>query len=122
MSHDNCSANFTGALAAAVAHFTGVGDCRSQRPLGLPPPGAGHNLLDQVLTSARPAWPARRKLVISDSHEGIKAAISKVLHGTWQRLSSSLHAQRAGAIWLPGRRVVAAFIGTASGSGLLASS
>jgi putative transposase len=25
------------------------------------------------------------KLVISDAHEGIKAAIAKVLHATWQR-------------------------------------
>ena len=53
------------------------------------------------------------KLVISDAHEGIKAAASKVLCATWQRcrvhfLRSALaHAGRSG------RRVVAAFIATA---------
>jgi putative transposase len=53
------------------------------------------------------------KLVISDAHEGLKAAISKVLHATWQRCR--VHAMRnllahAGR---QGRGVVAAFIGTA---------
>ncbi len=53
------------------------------------------------------------KLVISDAHEGIKAAAAKVLCATWQRcrvhfLRSALaHAGRSG------RRVVAAFIATA---------
>jgi transposase-like protein len=53
------------------------------------------------------------KLVVSDAHEGLKAAISKVLHATWQRCR--VHAMRnllahAGR---QGRGVVAAFIGTA---------
>jgi putative transposase len=53
------------------------------------------------------------KLVISDAHDGLKAAISKVLHATWQRCR--VHAMRnllahAGR---QGRGVVAAFIGTA---------
>ena len=53
------------------------------------------------------------KLVISDAHEGLKAAITKVLHATWQRCR--VHATRnllahAGR---QGRGVVAAFIGTA---------
>jgi transposase-like protein len=53
------------------------------------------------------------KLVISDAHEGIKAAAAKVLCATWQRcrvhfLRSALaHAGKSG------RRVVAAFIATA---------
>lgn len=37
------------------------------------------------------------KLVVSDANEGIKAAVSKVLSATWQRLPGPLHAQRAGA-------------------------
>jgi transposase-like protein len=53
------------------------------------------------------------KLVVSDAHEGLKAAISRVLHATWQRCQ--VHAMRnllahAGR---QGRGVVAAFIGTA---------
>jgi transposase-like protein len=53
------------------------------------------------------------KLAISDAHEGIKAAVAKVLCATWQRcrvhfLRSALaHAGKSG------RRVVAAFIATA---------
>jgi len=53
------------------------------------------------------------KLVISDAHEGIKAAVAKVLHATWQRCrvhfmrNALAHASRQG------RRVAAAFIATA---------
>src|SRR6516164_5139415 len=36
------------------------------------------------------------KLVVSDAHEGIKAAVSKVFSATWQRCRA-LHAQRAGS-------------------------
>jgi putative transposase len=35
------------------------------------------------------------KLVISDTHEGIKAAVAKVLNATWRRCRVPLHAQRA---------------------------
>ena len=53
------------------------------------------------------------KLVISDAHEGLKAAVTKVLRATWQRcrvhfarnaLAHAAHAQR---------RIVSAWIGTA---------
>ena len=37
------------------------------------------------------------KLVISDSHEGIKAAVAKVLQGHLAALPGALHAQRPGA-------------------------
>ena len=53
------------------------------------------------------------KLVISDSHEGIKAAVSRVLNATWQRCrvhfmrNALAHASRQG------RRVASAFIATA---------
>ena len=52
--------------------------------------------MDIGASEAEPFWTAflrklaRRglrgvKLVVSDAHEGIKAAVSKVLHATWQR-------------------------------------
>ena len=47
------------------------------------------------------------KLVISDAHEGLKAAVAKVLHATWQRCRVHFHAQRAGPCrqeQRPGRR------------------
>jgi transposase-like protein len=53
------------------------------------------------------------KLVISDSHEGIKAAVAKMLLATWQRCrvhfmrNALAHASRQG------RRVASAFIATA---------
>lgn len=37
------------------------------------------------------------KLVVSDAHEGLKAAVTKVLSATWQRCPGSFHAQCAGA-------------------------
>ena len=53
------------------------------------------------------------KLVISDANEGIKAAISKVLHATWQRCRVHFMRNVLAHAGRQGRRVVAAFIGTA---------
>ena len=53
------------------------------------------------------------KLVISDAHLGIKAAVSKVMNATWQRCrvhfmrNALAHATRSG------KRMISAFIGTA---------
>jgi putative transposase len=53
------------------------------------------------------------KLVVSDAHEGLKAAVAKVLRATWQRCrvhfarSALAHAGKAQ------RRIVSAWIGTA---------
>jgi putative transposase len=52
------------------------------------------------------------KLVISDAHEGIKAAIAKVLHATWQRCRVHFMRNVLAYAGRQGRRVVAAFIGT----------
>jgi len=53
------------------------------------------------------------KLVISDGHEGIKAAVSKVLRATWQRCRVHFMRNVLAHAGRQGRRVVAAFIGTA---------
>jgi len=53
------------------------------------------------------------KLVISDAHEGIKAAIAKVLHACWQRCRVHFMRNALAHAGRQGRRVVAAFIGTA---------
>jgi len=53
------------------------------------------------------------KLVTSDAHVGIKAAVAKIMHATWQRCrvhfmrNALAHANKSG------KRVVSAFIGTA---------
>ena len=53
------------------------------------------------------------KLVISDAHEGIKAAIGKVLHASWQRCRVHFMRNVLAHAGRQGRRVVAAFTGTA---------
>lgn len=53
------------------------------------------------------------KLVISDAHEGIKAAISKVLCATWQRCRVHFMRNVLAHAGKSGRRVVSAFIATA---------
>ena len=53
------------------------------------------------------------KLVISDAHEGIKAAVSKVLSATWQRCRVHFMRNVLAHAGKSGRRVVSAFIATA---------
>lgn len=53
------------------------------------------------------------KLVISDAHEGIKAAVSKVMHATWQRCRVHFMRNVMAHAGKSGRRVVSAFIATA---------
>ena len=53
------------------------------------------------------------KLVISDAHEGLKAAVWKVLHASWQRCRVHFMRNVLAYAGKQGRRVVAAFIGTA---------
>jgi len=53
------------------------------------------------------------KLVISDAHEGLKAAVAKVLHASWQRCRVHFMRNVLAYAGKQGRRVVAAFIGTA---------
>jgi len=53
------------------------------------------------------------KLVVSDAHEGIKAAVSKVLTATWQRCRVHFMRNALAHAGRSGRRVVSAFIATA---------
>lgn len=53
------------------------------------------------------------KLVISDAHEGIKAAAAKVLPASWQRCRVHFARNVLAHAGRSGRRVVAAFIATA---------
>ena len=75
-------------------------------------------------SEAQPFWSAflrklaRRglrgvKLVISDAHEGIKAAVSKLLCASWQRCRVHFMRNILAHAGKNGRRVVSAFIGTA---------
>jgi putative transposase len=53
------------------------------------------------------------KLVISDAHEGLKAAIEKVLHATWQRCRVHFMRNMLAHAGRQGRGVASAFIATA---------
>ena len=53
------------------------------------------------------------KLVISDAHEGLKAAVAKVLNASWQRCRVHFMRNVLAHAGRQGRRVVAAFIATA---------
>jgi transposase-like protein len=53
------------------------------------------------------------KLVISDAHEGIKAAVSKIFNATWQRCRVHFMRNVLAHAGKSGRRVVSAFIATA---------
>src|ERR1700688_709400 len=53
------------------------------------------------------------KLVVSDAHEGIKAAVSKVLTASWQRCRVHFMRNALAHAGKSGRRVVSAFIATA---------
>src|SRR6476620_464295 len=53
------------------------------------------------------------KLVVSDAHEGLKAAVTKVLCATWQRCRVHFMRNVLAHAGKSGRRVVSAFIATA---------
>jgi len=53
------------------------------------------------------------KLVVSDAHEGLKAAVAKVLQSTWRRCRVHFMRNALAHAGKSGRRVVSAFIATA---------
>src|SRR5437660_7699024 len=53
------------------------------------------------------------KLVVSDAHEGLKAAIARVLNASWQRCRVHFMRNALAHAGKQGRRVVSAFIATA---------
>jgi len=53
------------------------------------------------------------KLCVSDAHEGIKAAVARVLNATWQRCRVHFMRNALAHAGKSGRRVVSAFIATA---------
>ena len=52
------------------------------------------------------------KLVVSDAHEGLKAAISRVLNATWQRCRVHFMRNLLAHAGRNGRKLAAAFVGT----------
>ena len=109
-------------VAQRRAHRLGRGDRRGRRQRRWPARGAGH--WRSAPPRPRPSgpsscasWPgaacAASSWSISDAHEGLKAAIAKVLHASWQRCRVHFMRNVLAHAGKQGRRVVAAFIGTA---------
>lgn len=101
-------------VSVAVIIAVGVNSDGRREVLGM---DIGHS-------EAEPFWTAflrkltRRglrgvKLVISDGHEGIKAAVSKLLCATWQRCRVHFIRNALAHAGKSGRRVASAFIATA---------
>jgi len=101
-------------VSVAVIIATGVDSDGRREALGI----------DIETSDAAPIWTAflrkltRRglrgvKLVVSDAHEGIKAAVSKVLCASWQRCRVHFMRNVLAHAGKSGRRVVSAFIATA---------
>jgi putative transposase len=101
-------------VSAAVIVAVGVNSDGRREVLGM----------DIGPSEAEPFWTAflrkltRRglrgvKLVISDAHEGIKAAVSKLLCASWQRCRVHFMRNALAHAGKSGRRVVSAFIATA---------
>ena len=68
-------------------------------------------VLDGVPAKPQPSWPARVKLVISDSHEGIKAAVPRCSKPPGS-VAGALHANALAHAGKTQRRMVSAAIGT----------
>ena len=96
----------------------------SSRSASTPTAGAKFWAWRSALREAEPIWTeflrklTRRglrgvKLVISDAHEGIKAAVTKVLCATWQRCRVHFMRNVLAHAGKSGRRVASAFIATA---------
>jgi putative transposase len=101
-------------VSVAVIVAVGVNDDGRREVLGM----------DIGPSEAEPFWTAflrklaRRglrgvKLVVSDAHEGLKAAIAKILSATWQRCRVHFMRNVLAHAGKSGRRVVSAFIATA---------
>jgi putative transposase len=101
-------------VSAAIIVAVGVNSDGRREVLGM----------EVAPSEAEPFWTtflrqlARRglrgvKLVVSDAHEGIKAAVAKVLHASWERCRVHFMRNVLAHAGRHGRRVVSAFIGTA---------
>src|SRR6266851_3110766 len=106
---------------ARPPHRLGRGDRRGRRQHRRAARGARHDrrpqrgraILGRVLRSLARRGLRGAKLVISDAHEGLKAAITKVLGATWQRCRVHFMRNALAYAGKTQRRIVSAWIGTA---------
>jgi len=101
-------------VSVAVIIATGVNAGGRREVLGMAiGPSEAETFWTEFLRSLARRGLRGVKLVISDAHEGLKAAVAKVLHATWQRCRVHFLRNVLAHAGKHGRRVVAAFIATA---------
>ncbi|NEU11222.1 IS256 family transposase [Methylobacterium sp. BTF04] len=101
-------------VSVAVFVAVGVNNDGRREVLGLDiGPSEAEAFWTDFLRKLARRGPRGVKLVISDSHEGIKAAVSQVLIATWQRCRVHVMRNALAHAGRSGRRVVSAFIATA---------
>ncbi len=101
-------------ISVAVTVAVGVNSAGRREILGLAiGPSEAETFWTEFLRSLARRGLRGVKLVISDSHEGIKAAVSRVFSATWQRCRVHFARNALAHAGKSGRRVVSAFIATA---------
>ena len=105
-------------VSTAIAVAVGVNGDGRREVLGLDIcPSEAETFWDEFLRKLARRGLRGVKLVISDAHEGLKAAIAKVLGASWQRCRVHFMRNALAHANKNGRRVVSAFIATAFAQG-----
>jgi len=101
-------------VSAAVIVAVGVNSDGRREVLGMDiGPSEAETFWTEFLRKLRRRGLRGVKLVISDAHEGLKAAVAKVMHASWQRCRVHFLRNALAHAGKSGRRVVSAFIATA---------
>jgi putative transposase len=101
-------------ISAAVIVAVGVNGDGRREVLGMDiGPSEAETFWTDFLRKLRRRGLRGVKLVVSDAHEGIKAAVAKVMHASWQRCRVHFLRNALAHAGKSGRRVVSAFIATA---------
>jgi putative transposase len=101
-------------VSAAVVVAVGVNGDGRREVLGMDiGPSEAETFWLEFLRKLRRRGLRGVKLVISDAHEGLKGAVAKVMHASWQRCRVHFLRNALAHAGKSGRRVVSAFIATA---------
>jgi transposase-like protein len=101
-------------VSAAVIVAVGVNSDGRREVLGMDiGPSEAETFWTEFLRKLRRRGLRGVKLVVSDAHEGIKAAVAKIMHASWRRCRVHFLRNALAHAGKSGRRVVSAFIATA---------
>jgi transposase-like protein len=101
-------------VSVAVIIATGVNNDGRREVLGMDiGPSEAETFWTEFLRKLRRRGLSGVKLVVSDAHEGLKAAVAKVMNASWQRCRVHFMRNALAHAGKSGRRVVSALIATA---------